>query len=354
MSNLKIFVTGCLHGEWDLLCDTVEQLIQQGDQIDLIIVTGDAQTMRFEEDLNSFAAPLKYRQLGTFYKLYNGERKIPRPTIVVGGNHEASDLLHLLPFGGWLAPNIFYTGRANSLLVGDVPITAISGVYKPDYYFEKVNEIYPIRSQLDLHKCYHIRAFSDFQILGLDNTQIMVSHDWPAGIPKTYGGAYLQRRKNYLIEADKNNTFGLDKGMEILKKLKPSVWFASHHHITFKAEIDGTSFVAIPKPTRRDWFVVGDVENSSEILPFKYHGEWLSILKATSTEMDDPSILKNVNWDERWEKLKSQMEKVDDCPVGPFELNPYEYTAQFCTEHNIYCPNKEIREYMEKKKNQKD
>ena len=46
MSNLKIFVTGCLHGEWDLLCDTVEQLIQQGDQIDLIIVTGDAQTMR--------------------------------------------------------------------------------------------------------------------------------------------------------------------------------------------------------------------------------------------------------------------------------------------------------------------
>ena len=65
MGKLRILITGCLHGEWDLLCDTVEQLIEEGNEIDMIIVTGDAQTMRFEEDLKSFAAPAHYRRLGT-------------------------------------------------------------------------------------------------------------------------------------------------------------------------------------------------------------------------------------------------------------------------------------------------
>ena len=167
-----------MYGEWDLLCDTVEQLIEEGNQIDMIIVTGDAQTMRFEEDLKSFAAPAHYRQLGSFYKLHNGERKIPRPTIVLGGNHESSDFLHLLPFGGWLAPDIFYTGRANSLIIEDVSITAICVLYNSHYYYEKVVEKYPIRSKTDLHKCFNIRAFSYFQILGLHETQIMLSHDW--------------------------------------------------------------------------------------------------------------------------------------------------------------------------------
>ena len=122
---MKILVTGCLHGEWDLLCDTVEQYLAQGKQIDLIIVTGDAQTMRTEEDLNSFAVPLHFKQMGSFYKFYKRERKIPRLTIVVGGNHESSDFLHLLPFGGWLAPDIFYTGRASSLRIGDVTIISL-------------------------------------------------------------------------------------------------------------------------------------------------------------------------------------------------------------------------------------
>ena len=347
---MKILVTGCLHGEWDLLCDTVEGLLQKGKQIDLIIVTGDAQTMRTEEDMKSIAVPAKYKRMGSFHKLYNGERRIPRPTIVVGGNHESSDFLYLLPFGGWLAPDVFYVGRASSLLVGDVTISSISGLYKQDFYYEKVNEKYPIRSGDDLQKCYHIRAFSDFQLLGLDNTKIMLSHDWPSGIPKEYGGSYLQRRKNTLIESDQKNTFGLDKGLEMIEKFKPSIWFASHHHVYFRADVEETSFVAFPKTTIKHWYDIYDIENSSPILPLKYRGEWISILKATSAEMENPNVLRNVDWNDRMETIKQRMEKVEDCQVGYFELNPYEYTSKFCEDHNIYCPVKEIRDYMEKKK----
>ena len=137
----------------------------------------------------------------------------------------------------------------------------------------------------------------------------------------------------------------------MVEKLKPQMWFASHHHIFFKTNIDGTTFYAFPKTTIKHWFDVFEIENNEPVYPIKYRGEWLSILKATYAEMENPNVLKNVNWDEKWKSLKPKLEKIDDCPVGPFELNPYEYTTKFCIDHNIYCPNKEIREYMEKRKN---
>jgi lariat debranching enzyme len=37
------------------------------------------------------SCPAKYRQLGDFYRYYNGEKKAPIPTIFIGGNHEASN-----------------------------------------------------------------------------------------------------------------------------------------------------------------------------------------------------------------------------------------------------------------------
>lgn len=34
----------------------------------------------------------------------------PIPTIFVGGNHEASSYLQEMPYGGWVAPNIWFMG----------------------------------------------------------------------------------------------------------------------------------------------------------------------------------------------------------------------------------------------------
>lgn len=31
----------------------------------------------------------------------------------IGGNHEASNHLQELPYGGWVAPNIYYLGRVS-------------------------------------------------------------------------------------------------------------------------------------------------------------------------------------------------------------------------------------------------
>lgn len=43
-------------------------------------------------------------------RYYSGEKKAPVLTVFIGGNHEASNHLQELPYGGWVAPNIYYLG----------------------------------------------------------------------------------------------------------------------------------------------------------------------------------------------------------------------------------------------------
>ena len=70
------------------------------------------------------AVPDKYKEMGTFYKYYSGELKAPMLTLVIGGNHEASNYLQELPFGGWLCPNIYYLGHC-----GVIDVANSSGLF---------------------------------------------------------------------------------------------------------------------------------------------------------------------------------------------------------------------------------
>ena len=45
-------------------------------------------------------------------RYYSGEKVAPVPTVIIGGNHEASNHLQELTYGGWVAPKIYYLGFA--------------------------------------------------------------------------------------------------------------------------------------------------------------------------------------------------------------------------------------------------
>lgn len=56
-------------------------------------------------------------------RYYSGEKKAPVLTVFIGGNHEASNHLQELPYGGWVAPNIYYLGTCcSSPPPGPVPV----------------------------------------------------------------------------------------------------------------------------------------------------------------------------------------------------------------------------------------
>lgn len=66
------------------------------------------------------SVPEKYLDMGDFHKYYSGGKIAPFLTIFIGGNHEASNYLRELYYGGWAAPNIYYLGSSGII---DLKIT---------------------------------------------------------------------------------------------------------------------------------------------------------------------------------------------------------------------------------------
>lgn len=90
----QIAVEGCSHGCLDQIYSTILALDRrQGLTTSLLILCGDVQTLRNPRDLHCLAVPEKYKQMGDFHRYYSGQRKAPILTLMIGGNHEASNYL---------------------------------------------------------------------------------------------------------------------------------------------------------------------------------------------------------------------------------------------------------------------
>jgi lariat debranching enzyme len=84
-------------------------------------------------------------------------------TLFIGGNHEASNFLQELPYGGWVAPNIYYLGYAGVVTIGGIRIAGISGIYKGHDYLKGHFEIPPY-NQGTMRSAYHIRNLEVFRL----------------------------------------------------------------------------------------------------------------------------------------------------------------------------------------------
>jgi len=80
------------------------------------------------------ACPPKYRAMQQFWKYYKGQKRAPVLTIFIGGNHEASNHMQELPYGGWVCENIYYLGYCGIVEFGGVRIGGISGIFKGHDY----------------------------------------------------------------------------------------------------------------------------------------------------------------------------------------------------------------------------
>ncbi|KAG8143277.1 hypothetical protein E2320_000518 [Naja naja] len=177
---MKVAVAGCCHGALDKLYETLQLLEQRhGDaRPDLLLCAGDFQAVRNAADLRCMAVPSKYRQLGGFAKYYSGEKKAPILTIFIGGNHEASNHLQELPYGGWVAPNIYYLG-----------------------HFE-----YPPYNQETVRSIYHVRNIEVFKLKQLKQPMdVFLSHDWPRSIYH-YGNKTLLLKKKSFFRSEADNS----------------------------------------------------------------------------------------------------------------------------------------------------
>lgn len=297
---MYVAVEGCCHGELDMIYQTMQNLEKRDNiKIDILLCCGDFQAVRDEADLSSMAVPDKYKSMGTFWEYYNGSKKAPYLTIFIGGNHEASNHLQELPYGGWVAPNIYYMGYGNIINYKGLRIGGLSGIFKyHDYnkgHFEKAP--YDDASKRSV---YHIRNSEVFKMMLLENpVDIMMSHDWPNGIVHYGDVRYLLRKKPFFEQDIQRNRLGSPPLMDLIHHMKPRYWFSGHLHVKFAATVCHdlrppfpgqspprvTEFLALDKCLpRRDFLQVVKIDSpqNSDNTGLCYDPEWLSVLRATN------------------------------------------------------------------------
>lgn len=183
------------------------------------------------------SVPFKYREIGDFHEYYSGVRKAPYLTIFVGGNHEASNYLWELYYGGWVAPNIYYLGAANIVRVGPLRIAGLSGIWKGYNYNKPHHERLPY-NQDDLKSIYHVRALDVRKLLQIrTQVDVGISHDWPRGVEWMGNWKALFAQKD-LFEADaRAGKLGSSAAKYVMDHLRPPHWFSAHLHCKFAAVV---------------------------------------------------------------------------------------------------------------------
>lgn len=268
-------------------------------KIDLILVCGDCQTVRHFDDLKCLNVPDKYKKMGDFHKYYSGQEKVPKLTIFVGGNHEASNYLMTLPYGGWVCDNFYYLGYAGVVRYKGLRIAGVSGIYSHHDCNRGRFERLPFNPD-SIRSIYHTRRLDIFRLQLLsrnaddkDPLDVFLSHDWPGRIYDYGNKNQLIRFKPHFERDIQRKALGSPLTEPLIKQLKPKKWFAAHLHCKFQAQVKHdtngrcTEFLSLNKiENRRNFMEVIDLEpnqaQESEHDDDLYHDvEWLTILKKT-------------------------------------------------------------------------
>lgn len=329
-----VAVEGCCHGELDSIYRSVERTEKEaGVKVDLLIICGDFQAVRNVQDLGCMAVPPKYRKLGDFARYYSGSKKAPILTIFVGGNHEASNHLHELYFGGWVCPNIYYLGQSGVINAGGIRIAGLSGIYKQEDYTKPLFEQLPYNDST-LRSIYHVRQFEELKLLEVkDQMDVCLSHDWPMGIERHGNLRQLLERKKHFREDVDTGRLGSAPARRILEAMKPAYWFSAHLHTKYAALYDHasknkqnedeieldlddggpelskvtpktTKFLALDKCLpRRDFLQILNIPIwTDEPMVLSYDKEWLSILRLYHEKNQPLGDVGSSVWEEarRW------------------------------------------------------
>lgn len=317
--SLEIAVQGCCHGE---LNTVYSSLLAQPLPIDLLIVGGDFQSVRNLSDLKCMSVPAKFRKLGDFADYYSGKRTAPVLTLFVGGNHEASNYLQELFYGGWVAPNIYYLGASNVVRFRGLTIGGISGIWSRGDYVRGHMEKIPYNEKT-LRSVYHVRQYEVKKLLAYQRSKIdlFLSHDWPRGVEQHGDTGKLLRAKPFFREEVMRNDLGSPASEELLRTLKPRYWFCAHLHVRFEALIDHSrsgdkrSRAEMTSPARPNGKVVVDGDQ-----PLGINGNPDEIVLDLDQEVINPDeIILDLDEEDQIVRTPEQNPDEIELSVGDFD-----------------------------------
>eukprot|EP01064_Diplonema_japonicum_P029085 TRINITY_DN4622_c0_g1_i2.p1 TRINITY_DN4622_c0_g1~~TRINITY_DN4622_c0_g1_i2.p1 ORF type:complete len:454 (+),score=108.99 TRINITY_DN4622_c0_g1_i2:382-1743(+) len=312
---MLIAVEGCCHGELDIIYRTLQAAErQQGVKVDLLLICGDFQAVRDDDDLRGLACPQKYRVMGDFESYHSGAKVAPVLTIFIGGNHEASNHSWETYYGGWAAENIYFLGFGGVVNFNGLVIAGTSGIYKSNDYYKGYTERPPYTDGT-MRSIYHTRDFEIQKMLAWGmRPDVFLTHDWPRGI-YDYGDAVnlVRWKKQFKDEIDAG-VLGSPPAETLLKTLRPQYHFSGHLHCKFSAVVDWAK--EDPKGTGTTKFLALD-----KCLPKRGFLQILNIPALEGMGVQDNTLYRDTRW---LAVLKAANELMpvgkDECRLRPEEI----------------------------------
>ncbi|HMZ79808.1 MAG TPA: metallophosphoesterase [Acidobacteriota bacterium] len=234
---------GDVHGEMHrmvALLSGVEK--KRGIQLEFVLQVGDFEPHRDEQDLQTMAAPSKYRDLGDFHHYHQGWRSFPWPIYFIGGNHEPYGYLDQFPEGDWLTENCRYLGRSGWLeLDGGFTMAGLSAIYNSDWFSQP-------RPDVSLFGTISNKSFiyfneSDLQLL-LDlerNIDVLLLHEWPANIIDPNDQAEFEQARRSM----RYDCVGNEMSEIVMHWLSPKLVLCGHMHKKYRRQLQSSKNQAL-------------------------------------------------------------------------------------------------------------
>lgn len=323
---MKVAVIGCLHGMLnDMFDEILEYEQQRAVTIDLILVCGDCQTIRHSDDLQCLSVPPKYRKLGDFPEYYSGSKTVPKLTIFIGGNHECSNYLMTLPYGGWVCKNMYFLGNSGVVNYRGLRIAGVSGIYNHAHCNKGRFERMPL-DQNSIRSIYHMRRLDVLRLELLQRRvaskpiDIFLSHDWPSKV-YDFGNRQQLLRFKPAFKQDIESRYGLGNPLtrRLLFQLAPSRWFAAHLHCKFDARVLHGGSTDGPDEVKKEthFLALDKIENKYKCKNGYNFMDVIDIEPSVGSTSNDTNLYHDIEW----LTILRKSVKLDHC-----------------TSNNIYCP----------------
>lgn len=263
-SNDTIFAAvGDVHGHHHEMVRLIEERESQtGKRIAFVLQVGDFEPHRNEPDLESMAAPAKYRVLGDFPDFYSGEFKFPWPVYFIGGNHEPYGFLDTATPGEAVAENCVYLGRAGAAQISGLKVVGLSGIFNVD----KFSDPRPRVSELKTRKKKDYTYFNEDdvdRIVNFGRADILMVHEWPADIiAETDRGLFEQQRRSMRYDS-----VGNEYARILIDLVSPRLVLCGHMHKKYRNQIHSRSGAAV------DVCCLSNVQQGADSLAFFQIGE---------------------------------------------------------------------------------
>ena len=232
-NSTNFLAIGDVHGHWDCVIEAIalaEAIL--GKVPDLVLQVGDAEPHRNEEDLAGCHTPKKYRSLGDFSALGQGD--IRSPVYFIGGNHEPYVALDALP-GPFPTPwgddlSVYYLGRAGAgILENRLKVAWLSGISSPNADPGLRSESLRTRTYFSGEEV----ATTLHEASRLGEIDVLLTHDWPSDLRVGRGN---------------------DSTRDLIEAIRPTLHLCGHMHAEFEGTI-GTTIVnalnAVPPATKK-------------------------------------------------------------------------------------------------------